>query len=207
MEGKKTRFTYFFYPVMEKKQINPRHPGSESLSAHRGRTKKKENNPALYSTITGHIFSFLLLLLFFWCFCLHRAGTLLHPQPLHHLHLNNKLKPVKFRHCDYQSNCIIDLPHLKKKTELTVGKVVINVISGTRLWLHVAQCARESSHSLDLKIYVEILGSNKSWVPLAPFKIGQFAAISLELLWENASRFPPSTRTMIMVVQPIIIIF
>lgn len=99
---------------MEKKQINPRHPGSESLSAHRGRTKKKENNPALYSTITGHIFSFLLLLLFFWCFCLHRAGTLLHPQPLHHLHLNNKLKPVKFRHCDYQSNCIIDLPHLKK---------------------------------------------------------------------------------------------
>jgi len=36
------------------------------------------------------------------------TAWLLHPQSLH-LHLNNKLKAVKFRHSDYQCNCIIEL--------------------------------------------------------------------------------------------------
>lgn len=76
------------------------------------------------------------------------TAELLHPQSPH-LHLNNKLKAVKFRHCHYQCNYIIDL-----KTEL--GKLQ-NVLSKMR-----ALTSRRVCHSvpggcgcLNLKISVK----------------------------------------------------
>lgn len=66
---------------------------------------------------------------------------------------------------------------------------------------HVHHRVPAGCRCLNLKISVQYYK-----LALSP-KIGQFEVISLELLLENASRFPPSTTTMIMVVQPIIIIF
>lgn len=77
--------------------------------------------------------------------------------------------------------------------------------AGTDITARVPQCARRLRMP-EFKDFCEILGYNESW-SLVPPKIGQFEVISLELLSKNASRFPLSTTTMIMVVQPIIIIF
>lgn len=182
---------------MEKKQINPRHPGSESLR----RTVKAEEEQSiqqLFFILLGFICRLQLL---FWCLCrAENTGWLLHPQSLH-LHLNNKLKAVKFRHCDYQCNCIIEL-----KTELASCKMCYQNAGAditTRVWHSVPG---RRLRMPGFKDFCAILGYNESW-SLVPPKIGQFEVISLELLSKNASRFPLSTTTMIMVVQPIIIIF
>lgn len=126
------------------------------------------------------------------------TARVLHPPSLH-LHLNNKLKAVKFRHCDYQCNYIIEL-----KTELGRCKMCYQN-AGADITARVPQCATRLWMP-GFKDSCAILGYNESW-PLVPPKIGQFEVISLELLSKNASRFPLSATTMIMVVQPIIIIF
>lgn len=59
---------------------------------------------------------------------------------------------------------------------------------------------------LNLEISVKYWAIRKA-TALSPREMGQFEVISLELLSKNASRFALSTTTMIMVVQPIIIIF
>lgn len=118
-----------------------------------------------------------------------------------YLYLNNKLKPVKFPHCHYQPNYIIELKTLAScKTRYQNA--------GADITTRVPKCARRLLMP-GFKDFCEILGYKASWSPCPP-EIGQFEVISLELLWrekKNASRFPLSTTTMIMVVQPIIIIF
>lgn len=89
------------------------------------------------------------------------AAWLLHPQSLH-LHLNNKLKAVKFRHCDYQCNYIIEL-----KTELASCKMRYQN-AGARITARVPQCARRLQMS-EFKDFCEILGYNESW-SLVPLK-------------------------------------
>lgn len=100
----------------EKRQINPRHPGSESLRRmHLVKEEEEEESTRQLFIFWAFICSLqqqqLQLQLLFWSPC-SRAET--QPgcsilQSLHHLHLNNKLKAVKFRHCDYQCNYIIEL--------------------------------------------------------------------------------------------------
>lgn len=101
---------------MEKKQINP---GSESLRMvvkedDEEEEDEEEEEEEVCVQRLFIIFGFIL-----WSRCLCGAATqprllqLLHPQQSLHLHLNNKLKAAKFRHCDYQCNYIIEL-----KTEL-----------------------------------------------------------------------------------------
>lgn len=85
---------------------------------------------------------------------------LLHPQSLH-LHLNNKLKAVKFRHCDYQCNYIIEL-----KTELASCKMCYQN-AGADITARVPQCARRLRMP-EFKDFCAIFGCNESWslVPL-----------------------------------------
>lgn len=70
--------------------------------------------------------------------------------------MNNKLKAVKFRHCDYQYNCIIEL-----KTELASCKMCYrNAVAD--ITARVPQCARRLRVP-EFKDFCEILGYNESW--------------------------------------------
>jgi len=90
------------------------------------------------------------------------TGWLFHPQSLH-LHLNNKLKAVKFPHCDYQSNCIIEV-----KTELASCKMCYQN-AGADITERVPQCARRLRIP-EFKDFCEILGCNEKLVPCPPLK-------------------------------------
>lgn len=83
------------------------------------------------------------------------AAWLLHPQSLHR-HMNNKLKAVKFRHCDYQYNYIIEL-----KTELASCKMCSQNAAADST-ARVPQCARRLQMP-GFKDFSEILGHNESW--------------------------------------------
>lgn len=181
---------------MEKKQIKRRHPVSESLRrTHLVKEEEEHSLQQLFIFFRIHLQAAALVLVSVQS---RNTARLLHPRSLR-LHLNNKLKAVKFRHCDYQCNYIIEL-----KTELASCKMWYQN-AGADITARVPQCARRLRMP-EFKDFCAILGYNESW-SLVPPKIGQFEVISLELLSKNASRFPLSTTTMIMVVQPIIIIF
>lgn len=89
------------------------------------------------------------------------TALLLHPRSLH-LHLNNKLKAVKFRHCDYQCNYIIEL-----KTELGSCKMCYQN-AGADITARVPQCATRLRMP-EFKDSCAILGYNESWC-LVPLK-------------------------------------
>lgn len=85
------------------------------------------------------------------------TAWLLHPRSLH-LHLNNKLKAVKFRHCDYQCNYIIEL-----KTELASCKMCYQN-AGVDITARVPQCARRLRVP-EFKDFCAILTKSWSLVP------------------------------------------
>ena len=102
-----------------------------------------------------------------WSRCLCGAATqprllqLLHPQQSLHLHLNNKLKAAKFRHCDYQCNYIIEL-----KTELAscTGRKkkeeeeVLSKNAGADITARVATVCQAAARMSGFKDFCAILG-------------------------------------------------
>lgn len=150
---------------MEKKQINP---GSESLRmvVKEDDEEEKEEGEEEEEVCVQRLFIIFgfICRLRLWSRCLCGAATqprllqLLHPQQSLHLHLNNKLKAAKFRHCDYQCNYIIELKTelasctgRKKKKKKTCYQKMQALTSR-----HVLpQCARRLLGCLDFKISVQ----------------------------------------------------
>lgn len=109
------------------------------------------------------------------------AAPLLHPRSLHHLHLNNKLKAVKFPHCDYQRNCIIELQTERVSCRMCYQKMpAADITTGARVCVRATMC-QNARGCLGFKDFCEILGYNQRLGPVVPplsLKIGQFEVIS-----------------------------
>lgn len=133
------------------KQINPRYPGSESL---RRMDLLKEDEESIQQLFI--LLGFICRLQLLSCVCAKLKRSLAAAAAVLPSHMNNKLKAVKFRHCDYQYNYIIEL-----KTEVASCKMCYqNAVAD--IMARVPQCARRLRMP-EFKDFCEILGYNESW--------------------------------------------
>lgn len=96
------------------------------------------------------------------------AAPLLHPRSLHHLHLNNKLKAVKFPHCDYQRNCIIEPQTERVSCRMCYQKMRALTSQHARLCVCAPQCGRMLAGCLGFKDFCEILVYNQKLSSVVP---------------------------------------